>query len=180
RKNVEFAAQVGLSLVARRKEYDIVYLLMQGLHLVTGLPTARAFGKAMVMKISGDGLITAMYESATGRLELGWLRKWRVPLMLLNDNMMREAERAGFPTSPLVWMPNPVELLQFRPAEQLERESWRTQQGISPEDFCVVYTGRLSHEKGLRELFGGFEGAAKDIPNAKLVLVGDGPFRHEL
>ena len=175
-----FAVQVALNLIDRRDEYDIVYFLMQGLHLAAGLPTAHALGKTIVMKISGDGIISMLQGLRLGRLELGWLMKWRVPVMLLNDNMMREAESAGFRRDQLVWMPNPVEIDKFRPAESGEASEWRSTRGIPQDAFCVVYTGRLSHEKGIRELFHGFAGAVREIPNAFLILVGDGPMRAEL
>ena len=77
-------------------------------------------------------------------------------------------------------MPNPVEIDKFRPAESGEASEWRSTRGIPQDAFCVVYTGRLSHEKGIRELFHGFAGAVREIPNAFLILVGDGPMRAEL
>jgi glycosyltransferase involved in cell wall biosynthesis len=40
--------------------------------------------------------------------------------------------------------------------------------------------GRLSHEKGLRSLIGGFARAARQVPEALLALVGDGAMRPEL
>ncbi len=179
-KDRAFAAGVAWNLLKRHHEYDIAYFLMQGLHLAAGLPTARALGKTTVMKISGDGIITTMKKSRLGRLELDWLLKWRVPVMLLNENMMREAESAGFPRKQLVWMPNPVEIDKFRPAAPAEATRWRVDHGIPPDTFCVIYTGRLSHEKGLRELFQGFAGMLPKVPDALVLLVGDGPMRAEL
>jgi glycosyltransferase involved in cell wall biosynthesis len=179
-KDRVFALQVARELIARRNEYDIVYFLMQGLHLAAGLPTARLLGKSIVMKISGDGIVTTMRQSRVGRLELDWLLKWRIPVMLLNDNMMREAEASGFPRAQLVWMPNPVEIDKFRPAQDSEASAWRTSHGLPADGFFVVYTGRLSHEKGIRELFQGFARASAEVPDARLILVGDGPMRAEL
>jgi hypothetical protein len=43
---------------------------MQGLHVATGLPVARFGRKAVVMKISGSGVIGAMLRSSADRLEL--------------------------------------------------------------------------------------------------------------
>jgi glycosyltransferase involved in cell wall biosynthesis len=44
----------------------------------------------------------------------------------------------------------------------------------------VIYVGRLSREKGLRELIAGFARGALRYPDALLLLVGDGAMRSEL
>ena len=179
-KDIVFAIEAAWTIWRWRKNIDLVYFLMQGLHLAAGLPVARMAGKPMVMKISGDGIVTAMRRSRAGRLELGWLRRWRVPVMVLNDAMIEEALTDGFARDQLVWMPNPVDPDEFRPARAGESEAWRESHGIPAHAHVVIYVGRLSHEKGLRPLIGGFARAAKKAPDALLLLVGDGALRPEL
>jgi glycosyltransferase involved in cell wall biosynthesis len=77
-------------------------------------------------------------------------------------------------------MPNPVDPDEFRPARPGESEAWRESHGIAPSARVVIYVGRLSHEKGLRPLIGGFARAARQVPEALLALVGDGALRPEL
>lgn len=179
-KDIVFALAVAWNIWQRRKRTDVVYFLMQGLHVAAGLPVARLTGKAMVMKISGDGIVTAMRRSRAGRLELRWLRKWAIPLMLLNEGMIAEAMEAGFPRRQLVWMPNPVEIDEFRPADPDEATRSREHLALPTAAFIAIYVGRLSPEKGLQSLLRGFAQAAIDTPESLLVLVGDGPMRAEL
>ncbi len=73
--------QVIREIWRRRASYDIVYFLMQGLHLAAGLPTARLLRKAVVVKISGSGTFPLLKQSKAGRLELHWMRRWRIPVM---------------------------------------------------------------------------------------------------
>ena len=179
RKDAAFAFRVAAYIVENRRDYDLVYFLMQGLHLAAGLPAARLAGIPVVMKISGDGIVSAMVRSRAGRFELACLKKWRIPLMLLNEGMFEEAIANGFPRDQLTWMPNPVDIQAFRPALRGESAEWRRRHGLPLEAGIVIYTGRLSHERGLRSLINGFARAAASS-HAVLVLIGDGPFAGEL
>lgn len=180
RKHWVFATEVAWALWARRNSYDLVYFLMQGLHLLTGLAATRLLGKPAVMKISGSGLIPLMRASRAGRIELNWLRNWGVPVMVLNEGMIEEAVADGFVRENLFWMPNPVEIGEFRPAVPGEAAAWRASHGIRTDVPVGIYVGRLSQEKGLHGLLRGFAQATRSVPDALLLLVGDGAVRSDL
>jgi glycosyltransferase involved in cell wall biosynthesis len=179
-KDRVFALEVARQLWRRRKRYDIVYFLMQGLQVASGLPVARLLGKPMAMKIAGSGVIPLMRSSRAGRWELDWMRDWRITLLLLNEGMMEEAVADGFAREQLVWMPNPVDVAVFRPATPSERLAWRAGHGLAADARVAVYVGRLSREKGLPGLLKGFAVAARQVPDSVLLLVGDGPIRADL
>jgi glycosyltransferase involved in cell wall biosynthesis len=179
-KHFVFAFQVAREIWRRGREYDVVYFLMQGLHVASGLAAARVLRIPTVMKISGDGIISQMQRSPMGRIELRWLRQWKVPVMLLNESMIQEAMERRFARGQLIWMPNPVEITEFRPAVSGEGAEWRTSQGIPTSARVLIYVGRLSQEKGLVGLLKGFALASRADPEAMLVLVGDGAQRPEL
>jgi glycosyltransferase involved in cell wall biosynthesis len=179
-KHRVFAWEVARAIWTRRHSYDVVYFLMQGLHLAAGLPVARFLKKPMVMKVGGSNVIPRMRQSRMGRRELDWMQQWRVPVMLLNQGMVEEARADGFPDDQLVWMPNPVDPDEFRPALPGESDSWRQRHAIPVGVPVAIYVGRLSHEKGLPGLIGGFARAVSQCPQAVLLLVGDGAMRSEL
>lgn len=180
RKDIAFALQVIREIWERRASYDIVYFLMQGLHLAAGLPIARLLRKPVAVKISGSGIFPLLRGSKAGRLELHWMRRWRIPVMVLNEGMMQEALAHGLSREQLVWMPNPVDTDEFRPAIAGEAGKWRRHQGIPANCPALIYVGRLSAEKGLTGLLRSFAIAARQMPQAMLLLVGDGPLRPEL
>jgi glycosyltransferase involved in cell wall biosynthesis len=180
RLDARFALGVAWNLWTERRNYQLVYFLMQGLHLATGLPVARMLRKPVVMKFSGSSLIDAMRQSLVGRLELRWLRKWARRVMILNSGMVEEATAAGIRKEQLLWMPNPVDTADFAPCRPEERLTLRSRLGIAAEALVVLYVGRLAPEKELGSLLGGFGAAAKEFPDAWLVLVGDGPERGRL
>jgi glycosyltransferase involved in cell wall biosynthesis len=179
-KDFVFALEVAGAIWSGRRRYDVVYFLMQGLHLAAGLPVAHWLGKPIVMKFGGSGVIPLMRRSRAGRVELEWLRRWAARLMVLNEGMIEEGIADGFQRQQFTWMPNPVDVSEFRPAQPGETAAWRAQHGIPLQGCVTIYVGRLSPEKGLPGLLRGFALTARSSPDAMLVLVGDGPQRAEL
>jgi glycosyltransferase involved in cell wall biosynthesis len=173
-QDYRFAAGVAWTLWRERRNYDVAYFLMQGLHLAVGLPVARALGKPVVMKVSGSGLITRMRQSRLGRLELRWLQRWAHRVMILNQGMEDEALAAGFRREHLYWMPNPVDPKEFSPPSPEDRRALRERLGVAPGTPVAVYVGRLAPEKQLSSLFKAWRMVAGELPGAQLVLVGDG------
>jgi glycosyltransferase involved in cell wall biosynthesis len=78
---------------------------------------------------------------------------------------------------PVEVIPNGVDLKPFQQAVQpVERSNF----GFSPEDILLIYVGRVSKEKNVDFLLESFEYIAPAIPNARLLIVGDGPEREDL
>ena len=179
-RDYAFALGVARTLFRERRRYQIVYFLMQGLHLAVGLPVARLLRKPVVMKVSGSGIMTTMRGSWLGRLELRFLRRWARRVMILNPGMAEEAIAAGLEPDRLLWMPNPVDTDEFTPCAPDRRRELRARFGIGPSAPVVVFVGRLAPEKELPSLIRAFAAARRDVPDATLVLVGDGPLRSEL
>lgn len=179
-RNFVFGLRVAGMLFWERRRYQIVYFLMQGFHLAAGLPVARLAGKPILMKIGGSGVIPLMTRSAMGRLELRWLRQWANRIMILNDGMREEAMAEGFPSQQLYWMPNPVDTDAFAPCDPAARPERRERFGISATAPVALYCGRLAAEKALPSLIDAFALVVRRIPEAVLVLVGDGPLRASL
>jgi len=179
-KDIVFALRVSGMLIRERRNYQFVYFLMQGLHLAAGLPTARLLRKPILMKIAGSGVVPLMAKSLAGRLELRWLRKWAYRVMILNDGMREEAMAAGFASNRLHWMPNPIDTDHFAPFEETKRQELRRKLGIPRAAVATIYCGRLAAGKGLPELMDAFAMVAQQVPEALLLIVGDGPLRPEL
>jgi 1,2-diacylglycerol 3-alpha-glucosyltransferase len=79
--------------------------------------------------------------------------------------------------SPIVVLPNGIDLVPFRqPREPLSPESL----GLLPGGVILIYVGRLGPEKNLAFLVRAFAGVASAYPEARLLLVGEGPERDNL
>lgn len=179
-RDLVFACRVAWHLWSHRQQYDVVYFLMQGLHLAAGLPVARLLGKPFIMKFGGSGVIPAVRQSRIGAVELNWLRRWAARILILNEGMVDEAIADGFRRDQLTWMPNPVSVEDFRPVEAAEVAALRARHNIPPHAFVVTYVGRLSPVKDLPLLLRAFAQLAAQAPESMLILVGDGEQRAEL
>jgi glycosyltransferase involved in cell wall biosynthesis len=174
-----YALGVAWTLLRNRASYDVVYFLMSGLHLATGLPAARLRRIPILMKFSGSSLIRRMKGSWLGRLELRFLNQWADHIFVLNEGMLDEADEVGLDTTRIAWMPNPVDMDEFRPPACEEKARLRREFHL-PDAPVVLFVGRLAPEKELPSLISGFREVLDHRPDAILVLAGDGPSRPEL
>ncbi len=175
-----FALGVAWTLFRERHRYQVVYFLMKGVHLATGIPVAGMLKKHIVMKFSGSNLITEMAGSRLGRMELGFLRRWADRVMVLNPGMFQEAAHAGLAPNQLMWMPNTVDTNEFCPAGGSTRAGLRRELGVPAAALVVTFVGRLAPEKELPSLGRAFARVCRACPEARLAVVGDGPGRAEL
>jgi glycosyltransferase involved in cell wall biosynthesis len=78
------------------------------------------------------------------------------------------------PTRIAIWSRG-VDRAKFDPVRR--SEAWRAAHGIGPHEVAVLFFGRLVREKGIADFAAAF--ARADLPNARAVVVGDGPARGE-
>jgi colanic acid biosynthesis glycosyl transferase WcaI len=96
---------------------------------------------------------------------------------VIADGFKRNLIAKGVPPDKIVLLPNYIDLdfMDQTPAGG----NWRSQFGLEPDDFVVMYSGSISLKQGLETLV---EAAAllTDQSQIKFVIVGDGPPLAEL
>ncbi|MEY9991467.1 glycosyltransferase involved in cell wall biosynthesis [Streptomyces sp. V4I8] len=111
------------------------------------------------------------FEAADGvvaRLALGWERfgaRWATRVLCVSEAERRTGMRSGVDASWRV-VPNGVDTRRFRP------EGERARSAAGPLVVCV---GRLCRQKGQDVLLAAWPEVVREVPGARLVLVGDGP-----
>jgi 1,2-diacylglycerol 3-alpha-glucosyltransferase len=80
-------------------------------------------------------------------------------------------------TSPMSVIPTGVDKLT---TNEREIKAYYHKFGLSPADKIVLFVGRLGAEKNIELLLQAFAGVYDRVPEAKLVIVGDNPYRPEL
>jgi len=116
-----------------------------------------------------------------GRATTAWERfaqRWTTELVCVSRSERAVAESVGISTATTI-SPNGVDLDRFRPAARLERTHARRRLGLSDVP-TVVCVGRLAEQKGQQDLLDAWAGVRDRVPDAHLVLVGDGPDRSAL
>ena len=71
---------------------------------------------------------------------------------------------------------NPIDYNKFKPNKKL-RKLWRKKLELK-NNLSLLFLGRLSEEKGIKELLTIFLQIIKKYPKIKLVIVGDGPLKN--
>jgi len=96
-------------------------------------------------------------------------------IICVSDEERDHAIALGIARSRLAVVPNGL-----APLPPADRAAQRQALGLSADEVCVGFVGRLSAQKAADRLVGAFAVAVGGCPRARLVLVGDGPDRSEL
>jgi len=99
--------------------------------------------------------------------------RWTHQLVCVSDDELAAGRAAGVTTSAEV-VCNGVDTHRLRPAD---RAVARNRLGLSPTAPTAVCVGRLAPLKGQDQLLAAWPAVLARVPNARLVLVGDGPMR---
>lgn len=127
------------------------------------------------------------FDDYAGRYGVGFLRPWVFAWMRRFHNsaqatLVPTLELQGFLRENGFRHPcllrRAVDTALFCP--QRRCESLRASQGISPEQLVVIHVGRIAPEKNLGLAVRAFRALQQTRPDARFVLVGDGPARAEL
>ncbi|MBI42597.1 glycosyltransferase family 1 protein [Marinobacter lutaoensis] len=165
----------------RRERPDAVYVATQGPLGVAAVNAARRLGIPVssgfhtnfhrYSRYYGVGMLEKLL-CAYGR----WFHN-RTDITLVPTPKMQQVTRAMGITPTGLWSRG-VDCHRFSPhkRDNALRASW----GLTGNDRAVLYVGRLAAEKNLRMAVACYERIRGLHPNARFVLVGDGPLKREL
>jgi glycosyltransferase involved in cell wall biosynthesis len=179
--------RMGLPCVAALKQRwraappDVVHVATEGPLGLSALIAARSLGIAVTSDFRTN------FHSYCDHYGLGWLRAPmlgylrafhnRTAMTMTPTEPLRRALAAeGF--APLATVARGVDTALFAPGRRSAalRDSW----AVGDDDLVVACVGRLAAEKNLGVLLDAFAAIRARQPNARLLLVGDGPLRDEL
>ncbi len=130
-------------------------------------------------KINLPAIVTAHNLPPTGKLQriiLAMVLKRCTCVVAVSQAIAHELKSiVPFNTSIRV-IPNGIHLESYMYTVAIDRKALV----IAPNDFVVMYVGRLSPEKGVPNLMTAFNKFSKDVPDCILLIVGEGPSRPEL
>jgi glycosyltransferase involved in cell wall biosynthesis len=114
-------------------------------------------------------------DGAERTLALQWERfaaRWADVTVCVSHAERNEGLRSGVHPSRLRIVPNAVDVKQFVPRD---RSAARLRLGLDPAERIAVCVGRLAAQKGIDLLLTCWRSVLSQVPQAKLVIVGDGP-----
>lgn len=81
---------------------------------------------------------------------------------------------------PMAIIPTGVKVGQFTPVPAEETKAIRDTYGIKEDDVLFLSVSRISYEKNIQAVLKGMPTVKENIPNVKLLIVGDGPYKGKL
>lgn len=140
----------------------------------------RLFGVPAVATVHGGGeggeidRLRALRRG--GRPRLWALGRELDRIVVISEEIGRELTEVAIPASRQIAIPNGVDSRRFRPAEHDEQRAHRQELGLG-DGPVVVFVGRLVPVKGIDVLLQAWRSVRARVPDAALVLIGDGPDR---
>jgi glycosyltransferase involved in cell wall biosynthesis len=91
----------------------------------------------------------------------------------VSKKLRDEVVRGGIAPERVFWVPNAIDLSRL--PSRRSRQTLCEEAGLDPRRLLVGTVGRLSPEKGHRVLLEAFASLRRGIPDAQLLIAGDGP-----
>jgi glycosyltransferase involved in cell wall biosynthesis len=176
-------------LLARRREYDLIYVSGFKALGLTAVLVSSLLGKRCILKADSNGEMSGAFFER-GRQTLGL--KSNSPLfrlfLTLRNRILRRADRfvaistdiaeelrhQGVPSEQIESITNSVDTSRFRPVDPPAKTALRQALQLPADRTIVTYTGRLVSYKGLPLLLRVWDQLQRVHSQPLLVLVGSG------
>lgn len=122
-------------------------------------------------------------QGTTRTLARHWERvgaRWADAVVCLSPAELDESKDARVPMAATRLIPNDVDVRSLRAVAPDSRHSARDRLGLPPDAPVAVCCARLVPQKGQDLLLEGWARVREMVPDARLILVGDGPDRPDL
>jgi glycosyltransferase involved in cell wall biosynthesis len=172
-------APPGLWKLARRQNPRLIHAHF-GFDGVEAWPVARRLNVPLLVTLHGSDITTRMKWFAEGKAGRRWqsypyrlramAQAGNVTFVAVSENIRHAALAAGLPGGRIFVRPLGVDTGRFAPSAP----------PVARRAPVVLFMGHLAEKKGLAYLLDGFEIVRRQLPNAELVIAGDGPERQKL
>jgi glycosyltransferase involved in cell wall biosynthesis len=175
-------ARAGMKAALRELRPDVLHTHQVGVLFYAG-PAARALGITNIVHTEHINHIRKAADGYFRRQRMSWLWWWaarhaRKFFCVSADIAAEMAERRIVPRDKLVVLLNGINTEPFR--APVDREGLRRSLGIAPDAPVIGTVGRLNEVKCQDLLLRSFARLKASRPDARLLLVGDGPQRDRL
>lgn len=163
-----------------RKRPDLIHVTSPGFMLFAGLFYARVMRIPLLLSYHTHlplygrnylGFIPYIEEMSWATLR--WVHSRADLTLVTSPQMKAEMEENGIPRVD-VWRKG-IDTVRFQPKFKSEEMRSKMTDG-NPDEFLMVYVGRLGGEKRLKDI----KPVLEKLPNARLCIVGKGPQEDEL
>ncbi len=171
-------------LLARRNAYDLIHCHQMISPMTIGLAVRALLDKPLLINPHrsgpiGDVGVLLRRRRVTGRLRIAAARRWGDAFVSISDDIHRELRGIGIREERIWDIANGVDVERFRPLDADARARLRESLQL-PTGPLVVFAGRLAPEKGVDVLLEAWPRVVAAVPDAHLLLLGEGEQRAAL
>jgi len=171
------------TLVRRRKRYDIVHFHGASLPLIMALPFLIWMEKKVVAKVAAANLGTEA-GSLSGRYWflgtlLARLLRRADAFVSISEEIRQGLRADGVAPERIHRIDNFIDTSIFYPPGPGDKDHLKEALGYRGK-LLVLYSGRLVPRKGVEYLLKAWKGLTTEHPDARLLLLGDGPLQGSL
>ena len=175
--------RLGVLLFGMRHEFDILHAVgAASWSSLLSIPVAKALHKPVILEMAelgADDPLTQNKRSRTPGQQVFPHRTLRYSLFLKADayvsisHGLSEAYRqAGLPESKLFQIPYGVDMDQLKPPTDQEKRELRDKLGLDQGDDVILFVGRITPRKGVRQLIAAYKRVSETLPETRLLIVG--------
>jgi glycosyltransferase involved in cell wall biosynthesis len=167
-------------------QYDAVLVSMLKHSAYAAIGACRKIEHPVLLRVEGGGETgdCAWHESARFGKRIRRRCQQAAAIVTPSQATYDEALGAGFKSSTLHHIPNGVAVELGSAVDKatirLRLHEINHDLSCDPDTKIALFTGRLTHKKGLFELVSAWQSIAERVPNSQLWLVGEGPDRDQL
>lgn len=175
--SLRFTGAALAHLQGERRQVDVLHAH----HLLSPTTTAvlakLTTGRPVVVTVHGSGSDIGMLRSSPlGGARLRAFARLVDAFVAISDEIEQELLKTGVPPDRIARIPNGVDTERFRPVDAEQARARRQELGLGAGP-TAVYVGRLEPIKGVDVLVDAWPAVRAQIPDAELVMVGDGSLR---
>jgi teichuronic acid biosynthesis glycosyltransferase TuaC len=171
-----YAASIAPLLAPYRSKVDVVLGSWAYPDGFAAIIAARIIGVPAVVKLHGSD-INLIAKIPGPRRMMQWALPQAARVVAVSKPLAAEVVALGVPEDRVKVVMNGVDADLFKPGD---RKAARAELGL-PQDLPIaIYVGNLKPEKGVIDLGKAWAGVVKQVPDATLLVIGDGPLKGEL
>lgn len=170
-----YAASIAPFVARLRGKYDVVLGSWAYPDGFAAVVAARLLGVPAVVKLHGSD-INVIAKLPGPRKLTAWALSQAARVVAVSRALADEVIDMGVPRDKVAIVMNGVDGELFHPRD---REAARRELGL-PAGPLAVYVGNLKEVKGVQDLPAAWAHTLREVPDATLAVVGDGPLRGQL
>lgn len=173
---LDFSVSLRLAKILKEKSIDLIHTHNTGAYLYGGI-AAKLSGSAIVHTEHGRFFPDKKRLMLTERIFSTFTHK----IVTVSEDLKNKLVKfEKINPEKIDVIPNGIDMDLFKPMEKQLVEQKKGELGLSKDDFIIGNVGRLAPVKDHKNLIKAFKLVNNEIPQSKLLIVGDGPFRKEL